>query len=266
MATAEIAIVIPARFASSRYPGKPLEMLRGPGGVARPLIEWSWRAAMRAADLAQVVVATDDQRIATAVAGFGGTAVMTSSAARNGTERCAEAVAMLDHSPELVINLQGDSPLIRRDHVVALIDHWRTSSASMTTAFVTCDEQTERLLLEEDRAGRVGGTTLVTDRAGRAIYFSKRVIPFRHGRVPALKLHLGLYAYTPAALAAYLGWGPAPLETAEGLEQLRFLENGLAIDAVELLPSGGGFWEVNHREDVVIVESALAAMDQAHCG
>jgi 3-deoxy-manno-octulosonate cytidylyltransferase (CMP-KDO synthetase) len=75
-----------------------------------------------------------------------------------------------------------------------------------------------------------------------------------------LKLHLGLYAYTPAALAAYVEWGPAPLETAEGLEQLRFLENGMAIDAIELPPAVGGFWEVNHPADVAIVESALAVM------
>jgi 3-deoxy-manno-octulosonate cytidylyltransferase (CMP-KDO synthetase) len=260
MTRADALIVIPARFASTRYPGKPLEMLRGAGGVARPLIEWSWRAAMRAADLAEVVVATDDQRIAATVAGFGGTVVMTSSTACNGTERCTEALAGLDQLPNLVINLQGDSPLIRRGDVAALIDHMRESGAAMSTAFMTCDEQTERRLLEEDRAGRVGGTTLVTDLAGRALYFSKRVIPFRHGREPALKLHLGLYAYTPAVLGAYVRWGASPLELAEGLEQLRFLENGIAIDTVEVPPAASGFWEVNHREDMAIVEAALATM------
>jgi 3-deoxy-manno-octulosonate cytidylyltransferase (CMP-KDO synthetase) len=101
----------------------------------------------------------------------------------------------------------------------------------------------------------VGGTTAVADRAGNALYFSKRVLP--HGAVP--KLHIGLYAYTPDALAAYASWAPGALEMAEGLEQLRFLENGMPIRLVEVPAPETGFWEVNNPEDVAPATSALGA-------
>ena len=245
--TPDILIVVPARFASTRFPGKPLALLGG-----KPLVQWSWEAAMRASDLGAVVVATEDARIAEAVRGFGGTAVMTSAEARNGTERCAE-VAALRPEAKLVINLQGDSPLVRRSDIAALAGAWRETGAAMLTPYLTCDSQTEARLLADAGAGRVGGTTVVADQAGNALYFSKRVLPY--GGRP--KLHIGLYAYTPAALAAYAGWAPGALETAEGLEQLRFLENGMGIRLVEVPAPERGFWEVNNPQDVPLVESAL---------
>lgn len=247
---AEILIVIPARFASTRFPGKPLALLAG-----KPLVQWTWEAAMRAGDLGEVVVATEDARIAEAVRDFGGIAVMTSAAARNGTERCAE-VAALRPEARLVINLQGDSPLVRRSDIAALIAGWRASGAAMLTPYVACDAATEARLLGDATAGRVGGTTVVADRAGNALYFSKRVLP--HGGTP--KLHIGLYAYTPQALAAYAGWAPGALEIAEGLEQLRFLENGTGIRLVEVPAPETGFWEVNNPEDVPLVETALGSV------
>ncbi|NYT41782.1 3-deoxy-manno-octulosonate cytidylyltransferase [Sphingomonas sp. R-74633] len=246
---ADVLIVIPARFASTRFPGKPLALLGG-----KPLVQWSWEAAMRAADLGEVVVATEDSRIADAVRGFGGTAVMSSADARNGTERCAE-VAALRPEARLVVNLQGDSPLVRRSDIAALVAAWRETGAPMLTPCIACDAATEARLLADAAAGRVGGTTVVADRAGNALYFSKRVLP--HGGRP--KLHIGLYAYAPEALAAYAGWGPGPLEMAEGLEQLRFLENGAPIRLVEVPAPATGFWEVNNPEDVALVESALGA-------
>lgn len=242
-------IVIPARFASTRFPGKPLAPIGG-----KPLVQWTWEAAMRASDLGEVVVATEDERIAEAVCGFGGMAVMTSAAARNGTERCAE-VAALRPGARLVINLQGDSPLVRRSDIAALVEAWRATGATMLTPFLACDAGTEARLLADAAAGRAGGTTVVADRAGNALYFSKRVLP--HGGAP--RLHIGLYAYTPGALAAYAGWAPGVLETAEGLEQLRFLENGMAIRLVEVSPPERGFWEVNNPEDLALVAGALDA-------
>ncbi|MDG2533780.1 3-deoxy-manno-octulosonate cytidylyltransferase [Sphingomonas sp. HITSZ_GF] len=244
---AEVLIVVPARFASVRFPGKPLALLG-----EKPLVQWTWEAAMRASDLGDVVVATEDERIAEAVRGFGGTAVMTGAAARNGTERCAE-VAARRPGAKLVINLQGDSPLVRRSDIAALVDAWRATGAAMLTPWLACDAATEARLLADAAAGRVGGTTVVADRAGNALYFSKRVLP--HGARP--KLHIGLYAYTPAALAAYAGWAPGALELAEGLEQLRFLENGMGIRLVEVPAPEAGFWEVNNAEDVPLVASAL---------
>lgn len=245
----DVLIVIPARFASTRFPGKPLALLGG-----KPLVQWTWEAAMRARDLGEVVVATEDDRIAEAVRSFGGTAVMTSAEARNGTERCAE-VAALRPEVKLVVNLQGDSPLVRRSDIAALVAAWRASGAAMLTPYLNCDAATEARLLADAAAGRVGGTSVVADRAGNALYFSKRVLPY--GASP--KLHIGLYAYTPEALAAYAGWAPGALEVAEGLEQLRFLENGMAIRLVEVPAPETGFWEVNNPEDVALVESALGA-------
>lgn len=247
--TPEVLIVVPARFASTRFPGKPLALLGG-----KPLVQWTWEAAMRARDLGAVVVATEDERIAEAVRGFGGEAVMTSAAARNGTERCAE-VAALRPGAKLVVNLQGDSPLVRRSDIAALIEAWRETGAAMLTPFLTCDGVTETRLLADAAAGRVGGTTVVADRAGNALYFSKRVLPY--GATP--RLHIGLYAYTPEALAAYAGWAPGVLETAEGLEQLRFLENGTPIRLVEVSAPVRGFWEVNNPEDLDPVAAALDA-------
>lgn len=244
-------IVIPARRASQRFPGKPLVPLRGPGGVSKPLIQWSWEAAMRAADLAEVVVATDDAEIAEVVEGFGGRAVMTSAQARNGTERCAEALVVLGGDPGLVINLQGDSPLVRRSDVAALIRAWR--GEPVLTPYLTCDPETQARILGDSAAGRVGGTTVVADVHGNALYFSKRPIPC----TPPLKLHIGLYAYTPEALRSYAGWAPTPLEAAEGLEQLRFLEHGVPIRLVEVAAPRAGFWEVNNPEDVSQVERAI---------
>lgn len=255
-----ILIVVPARYASERFPGKPLATLCGAAGVEKPLIQWSWEAAMQAADLAEIVVATDDRRIAERVGEFGGTAVMTSTTARNGTERCAEALAATAFEPDLVINLQGDSPLVRRADIVALIDAWRETGAPVLTAYIACDAAGEAMILDEYRAGRVGGTTVVADASGGALYFSKRPIPFRRGTAPGLKLHIGLYAYTAAALRDYALWPPAPLEEAEGLEQLRFLENGTPVRLVEI-EARQGFWEVNNPEDVSQVERALSVRE-----
>jgi len=252
-----VLIVIPARLASTRFPGKPLTPLRGPDGATKPLVQWSWEAALRAADVAQIVVATDAPAIARVVEDFGGRVVMTSPACRNGTERTAEALASIGLTPDLVINLQGDSPLIRRDDVLALIRAWRETGATVVTPYVTCDRATEERLVSDMRAGRIGGTTVVTDRTGRALYFSKNLIPYQRGSDVALKLHIGLYAYTPQALSRYTASEPTPLEQVEGLEQLRFLENGLQIQTVEIPDLPGGFWEVNNPEDTEMVERAL---------
>lgn len=252
-----LLIIIPARHASTRFPGKPLAPLRGVDGREKPLIQWSWEAARRAADLARILVATDDARIAAAVESFGGEVAMTSPFARNGTERCAEALDASGLAPELVINLQGDSPLVRRSDILALVETRRSTSEEVLTPYIACDAAMEAALLAEDRAGRVGGTTVVTDQNGRALYFSKRPIPYRSAVEPRLKLHVGLYAYTPDALRRYANGEPTPLEQAEGLEQLRFLEQGIPVRAVEVEPRAGGFWEVNNPEDVKRVETML---------
>ncbi|WP_231733750.1 MULTISPECIES: 3-deoxy-manno-octulosonate cytidylyltransferase [unclassified Sphingomonas] len=252
-----VLVVVPARYASQRFPGKPLAPLCGPDGVSKPLIQWSWEAAMAVQDRAQIMVATDDPRIADVVHSFAGAVAMTATDLRNGTERCAALLEGLDEAPDLVINLQGDSPLIPRAALDALIDAWIAAPAPVLTPWIACDTMLGGLLVAEHAAGRIGGTTVVADHSGQALYFSKRPIPYGPGE--GLKLHLGLYAYTPDALRRYAALPPGPLELAEGLEQLRFLEQGIPIRLVEVARPPAGFWEVNNPEDVALVERALAA-------
>ncbi len=254
------AIVIPARHASTRYPGKPLVPLRGPDGE-KTLIRRSWEAAMAVPGVAQVVVATDDGQIADHARGFGAEVAMTSSACRNGTERCAEVVAGgLD--ADLVVNLQGDAPLTPPWFVTALIGAMADPAVQMATPVIRCDPATLANFLADRRAGRVGGTTAVFDGAMNALYFSKEVIPYMADPaavdpVPVFH-HVGLYAYRPQALIAYAGWPVGPLEVLEGLEQLRFLENGRPVRCVEVDPRGRVFWELNNPVDVARIEAALA--------
>lgn len=255
-------IIIPARFASTRFPGKPLVRLTGAGGVQRSLIEWSWRAASAVEGAAKVIVATDDRRIADEVKRFGGTVVMTPSACANGTERCAAAVAEMDTRAEIIVNLQGDAPLTPPGFVVAVIERMRSDPAlPMATPAIPCRGATYAHLVGDRAAGRVGGTTVVFNRMGHALYFSKNVIPFvppeQGGEGGQIHLHLGIYAYRRDALAAYLAAPPSPLETLEGLEQLRFLDMGLAVGIVVCEPPAGSTIELNNPTDVVLMEREL---------
>ena len=260
----DACIIIPARHASTRYPGKPLVHLRGAAGTPRTLIERSVMAARAAAQgTIPIFVATDDDRIAAEAERIGADVIMTSETCRNGTERVAEAVARAGITAEIVVNLQGDAPLTPPHFVTALIAAMRADPAcGMATPCLRCDPETLENLLADRRAGRVGATTVVADRAGRALYFSKEVIPFTNGQgmvggvVPVFH-HVGVYAYRPAALAAYAGWEPGPLETLEGLEQLRFLENGHPVRLVEVSAPGAVFWELNNPSDVPLIEGYM---------
>lgn len=265
----QACIVIPARYASTRYPGKPLVALRGVGGVARTLLERSVIAAQAAAAACggiPVIVATDDDRIADEAARIGATVAMTDHACRNGTERVAEAVARAGIVAEVIVNLQGDAPLTPAHFVPALIDRLAADpDVAIATPVLRCDAETLDNFLADRRAGRVGGTTAVFDSRGRALYFSKEVLPFMGGRVEVDQVvpvfhHVGLYAYRRAALAAYTTWKPGLLETLEGLEQLRFLENGWPVACVEVKAPGTKFWELNNPSDVDVIEGYLAGM------
>ena len=258
-ATSDDAVVIlPARMASTRFPAKPLAMLRGGDGVARPLIEHSWRAAKAAAGAAHVIVATDDQAIARVVQSFGGEVAMTSSGARNGSERVQEALVRLGRRPRLVINWQGDAPAIPPDFLHALAMSWRSQPCPVLTPAMPCDERHASLLLDDWLQGRIGGTCAVTDGNGHALYFSKAPLPSRPTSQAPMRLHVGLYAYTPAALDAYCAALPSALEEAEGLEQLRFLDIGVPIRIVDVASPPGGIWEVNNPDDVARVEALMA--------
>ncbi|AXC51026.1 3-deoxy-manno-octulosonate cytidylyltransferase [Paracoccus suum] len=259
-------IVIPARHASTRYPGKPLVHLRGASGAAQTLIRRSWDAAMAVNGVDRVVVATDDERIRDHAEGFGAEVVMTSTTCRNGTERCAEAVAALRVTPEIVVNLQGDAPLTPPWFVEELISALAAAPAvDVATPVLNCTGAMRADLLADRAAGRVGGTTAVFGAGREALYFSKEVIPFVPGN-PAPDApspvfhHVGAYAYRPAALEAYAGWPEGRLELLEGLEQLRFLEHGRRVLCVEVESRGRQFWELNNPEDVPRLEAMMAAM------
>ena len=256
-------IAIPARFASTRYPGKPLVTLRGPDGD-KTLIRRSWEAAMAVRGADRVVVATDDSRIADHATGFGAEVVMTSSEARNGTERCAEVAAKLP-GHDIVVNLQGDAPLTPPWFVEDLVAGLKADpKAGIATPVLRCDGQALAGLLADRKAGRVGGTTAVFDSRHHALYFSKEVIPFTGSPYASASPtpvfhHVGVYAYRPAALSAYPAWPLGTLEQLEGLEQLRFLENGHPILCVEVEARGRQFWELNNPSDVAVIEGMLGA-------
>lgn len=257
-----VLLVIPARYASSRYPGKPLAELVGATGEPRSLIRRSWEAAVEVPGVDRVVVATDDDRIADASRAFGAEVAMTPEDCRNGTERCAAALAAFPGF-DIVVNLQGDAPLTPPWFVGALVEAMQADpDHMMATPVLRCDAASLEGFLEDRRHGRVGATTAVFDRDGRALYFSKEVIPFTGGalapgdEIPVFH-HVGVYAYRRDALAAYPGWPVGPLERFEGLEQLRFLESGVPVHCVEVEARGRAFWELNNPSDVPRIETIL---------
>jgi len=256
-------ILIPARYQSTRYPGKPLVELRGGGGEAKPLILRSVEAARRVTGVSGVFVTTDDERIADACSAFGVGVIMTSPECRNGTERCAEALGQL-HDPDLVINFQGDALLTPPGFVEALIARMeQDGDALVATPAMRLKSDEVRALQAEDAAGRVGGTSVVTDNQGYALYFSKRLIP----HLPAgaldrdmspVRLHVGVYAYRREALERYVATPVTELETLEGLEQLRFLAAGIEMAVVDVETPPFALRELNNPEDVAPIEQALA--------
>lgn len=256
-------IIIPARFASARYPGKPLVGLRGARGRAKSLIERSWEAAQRVPGVDAVWIATDDGRIAETSRGFGAQVVMTSPDCANGTERCADALARLGINPRVVVNLQGDAPLTPPWFVTDLLAAM-APDVGMATPVLRCDAASHAQFLSDRRAGRVGATTTVFDRAMNALYFSKEVLPHTgrdfapQERIPVFH-HVGVYAYTPDYLKAYAALPAGVLEGLEGLEQLRFLENAMPVRCVEVSARGRLFWELNNPSDVPLIEAELQA-------
>ena len=256
-------VVVPARFASTRYPGKPLVELTGSTGVSKTLVQRSWEAAMAAKVANRVVVATDDARISDVCQGFGAEVVMTSEACKNGTERCAEAVEKIGEDYDVIVNLQGDAPLTPPWFVDDLV-HGLTENKDfqVATPVLQCNGKMRQSLIDDRMAGRVGGTTAVFDEKGRALYFSKEVIPYcgddflAETPTPVFH-HVGLYAYTKIALKMYKTAQDCALERLEGLEQLRFIENGVTVRCVEVKSKGRKFWELNNPSDKAIIENIM---------
>ncbi|MCY4206693.1 MAG: 3-deoxy-manno-octulosonate cytidylyltransferase [Roseovarius sp.] len=259
-------IVIPARYESVRYPGKPLVMLKGAKGEAKSLIRRTWDAACQIRNASGVVVATDDHRIREECESFGARVLMTSSDCRNGTERCAEAHAALGGECDIVVNLQGDAPLTPHWFIESIVSGLISDpAAEMSTPVLKCDGLSLRSFRTDRGRGLVGGTTVVFDHDFHALYFSKEVIPYTtlaYGEKDPTPVHhhVGVYAYRARALAEYRSWKPGILEQLEGLEQLRFLEQNRKILCVEVEARGRKFWELNNPDDVERIETFMSQM------
>lgn len=253
-------VVIPARYGSTRYPGKPLVEI---GGV--PMIQRVWALAKAASGVSDVVVATDDQRIVNAVEGFGGRALMTPETCRNGTERAHAALGQMCEEgapdPLCVINLQGDAVLTppwiigALAVVMAHMRHVQISTPAMRMNAVQVSH-----LQAQKAAGEVGGTTVTFNTSGDALYFSKQIIPFLRAQTDPLPVfrHIGLYAYRREVLDRLIRLPMGTLEKTEGLEQLRALENGIPIRVVEVDYRGRSHWSVDSPEDVRRAEHIIA--------
>jgi 3-deoxy-manno-octulosonate cytidylyltransferase (CMP-KDO synthetase) len=215
-----VAVIIPARYGAQRFPGKPLADLAG-----RPVVAHVIERARRARGVDVVAVATDDPRIAAAAERAGATAIMTGPAA-TGTDRVAEAARKLHPAPEIVVNLQGDEPLIEPEAIEALLAAMAGSGAEMGTLARP---------LEPGEAERPQVVKVVTDLTGHALYFSRALIPHRRegGVSPLCRAHVGIYAFTAAFLERFARLAPGRLEAEEALEQLRALEHGHRIRVVE---------------------------------
>lgn len=263
MSDCTFVIIIPARYASTRYPGKPLIPLRGATGESKTLVQRSWECAAAVPGCTGVWVATDDDRIANEVARFGGQVVFTDEACANGTERCADAISKLGNIADVIVNLQGDAPLSPPQIVQSLVERLESDPVlTMTTPAVRCSRSVYAHLVEDAQNGRVGGTTVVGSSTNRALYFSKRLIPYLPEEAtladfPPISLHLGLYAYRPEALRLYNAAPTSKLERLEGLEQLRFLDLGLAVGLVHVPPLAWDSIELNNPSDVPVIERIL---------
>jgi 3-deoxy-manno-octulosonate cytidylyltransferase (CMP-KDO synthetase) len=223
--------LIPARYAARRFPGKPLVDIGG-----QSMIERVYRQALKSASLNEVVVATDDRRIFDHVTAFGGKALMTSADHRSGTERCAEALTLLKLPFDAVINIQGDEPFISPRQVDAVAEALGRDGVSIATLYRK---------MPRGEAGSPHAVKVVVDTGHRALYFSRSVIPFAQRAGPGTDgvcVHVGLYGFRAATLQRLAGLAPTPLEQAESLEQLRWLEHGYAVHAFETA-------EVNHAVD-----------------
>jgi 3-deoxy-manno-octulosonate cytidylyltransferase (CMP-KDO synthetase) len=243
--TVDFRIVIPSRYASLRLPGKPLRSIHG-----KPMIEWVYRAAQQA-NAAEIVVATDDQRIFDQVESFGGDACMTASSHLSGTDRILEVAKIRQWSKDsIVVNLQGDEPLMPAVNITQVAENLVASNCSMATL---------HKVIDSTQAQDPNQVKLVHDRSGHALYFSRSLIPYdRSGEVEQYFGHIGIYAYRVGFLDTFSQLAPCELEIAESLEQLRALCNGYAIhsEIARAAPGPG----VDTEEDLARVEKLMATM------
>jgi len=242
MPTPKVAVVIPARYGSTRFPGKPLFKIAG-----KPLIQHVWERCGKARGITAIIVATDDMRIAEAAFDFGAEVSMTSPKHRSGTDRCAEVAKRL-HGFTHLINVQGDEPLIDPTLISRLA---KTLTGDKTIDMITA----ANAFGSDEDAGNPNAVKVVLDRAGNALYFSRSVIPFARASSPCFLRHQGIYGYSAKFLLQFVKWKPGALEQCEQLEQLRALENGARIRVLLTKSASLG---VDAPEDAALAERLLA--------
>ncbi|KAH8494369.1 hypothetical protein H0E87_020944 [Populus deltoides] len=241
----QVVGIIPARYASSRFEGKPLVNILG-----KPMIQRTWERAKLATTLDHIVVATDDEKIAECCRGFGADVVMTSESCRNGTERCNEALQKLDKKYDVVVNIQGDEPLIEPEIIDGIVKSLQATPDAVFSTAVTS--------LKPEDAFDPNRVKCVVDNQGYAIYFSRGLIPYnKSGKVnpqfPYL-LHLGIQSYDAKFLKIYPELQPTPLQLEEDLEQLKVLENGYKMKVIKVDHEAHG---VDIPEDVEKIETLM---------
>ena len=233
-----IVAVIPARLASTRLPGK---VLRPIAGV--PMLGWVYRAALACPQLDQVLIATDSAEVVAFADSQGWPSVMTSTTLASGTDRVNAVADLVD--ADIYVNIQGDEPLLRPEHIDSLLWPFSRTDAEVTTLSTPCTPQE----INDPNAVKV-----VTANDGRALYFSRATIPYQRGTPLTPRKHIGIYAYRKAALRRFAELPPSPLESVERLEQLRLLEEGLSIHVAPTLFNTIG---VDTEEDLLAVERIL---------
>lgn len=241
----KVLCVIPARYASTRLPGKPLSMIAG-----KPMIQHVYERACQAQLPDEVVVATDNELVEKAVLDFGGKAVMTSPDHPSGTDRLAE-VALMYPDVDVIVNVQGDEPMIPPEVIDRLAEVFN-GDADLNMA-------TMKVVMDEEDYENPAAVKVVTDQQGYALYFSRSLMPYPRNKPEGFKVfkHVGIYAYRRNFLLKYAALAPTPLEKAESLEQLRALENGYKIKVLESDFQGIG---VDTPEDLAAVNALFEKM------
>lgn len=259
MALSGFTVIIPARYDSTRLPGKPLADIGG-----KPMIQWVYEKSL-ASGAERVIVATDDSRVEQAVKAFNGEVCMTAPSHNSGTERLAEVIDKLAIADDaIIVNVQGDEPLIPFENVKQVAENLaKSSKANMATLSVTIDDAEE--------AFNPNAVKVVTDKEGYALYFSRSTIPYDRERFlksndktdigDFYQRHIGIYAYRAGFIKRYIEWPDSPLEHIESLEQLRVLWHGekIHVATAEVAPKAG----VDTPEDLETVRQYVAEHSNA---
>lgn len=258
-------IVIPARHGSTRFPAKPLHAIAGV-----TLLERVYRIAEAVATARSdvtAVIATDHADIEAHATNFGARALMTDPALPSGSDRALAAARMVETAPDFIVNLQGDAPFTPPEQISALIDTAHETGAPVVTPVIQLSWEGLDQVRRQKSAQPFSGTTCVRGDDGRAFWFSKQLLPAIRkeaelraaGAASPVFRHIGLYGYTLAALEQFTHWPVGRYESLEGLEQLRFLENGMAIQTVEVSETSLSMWGVDTPEDAAHAEALIAA-------